>query len=82
MIKWLKSILGYGSVPEVIETVMAPQPTPKTKTKTVKKAAPKKKAPKVDFDSMKKNELLAYAKKNGIKANASMNKAALVKILK
>ena len=32
MIKWLKSILGYGSVPEVIETVMAPQPTPKTKT--------------------------------------------------
>ena len=80
MIKWLKSILGYGSVPEVIETVMAPQPTPKTNT--VKKAAPKKKAPKVDFDSMKKNELLAYAKKNGIKANASMNKAALVKILK
>ena len=31
---------------------------------------------------MKKNELLAYAKKNGIKANASMNKAALVKALK
>ena len=80
MIKWLTRILGYGSVPEVIETVMAPQPTPKTKT--VKKAEPKKTAPKVDFDSMKKNELLAYAKKNGIKANASMNKAALVKILK
>ena len=65
--------MGYGSVPDVIENVMAPTP---------KKAAPKKKAPKVDLASMSKKDLLAHAKKTGVKANASMNKAALIKILK
>jgi hypothetical protein len=45
--------------------------------KTTKKKTTKKKAA-VDLDSMKKNELLAHAKANGIKANASMNKAALI----
>jgi len=53
----------------------------------VKKAAPAKKpatkkAAKVDLDSMKKNELLAHAKANGVKANASMNKAALIEAIK
>jgi len=31
---------------------------------------------------MSKKDLLAHAKKNGIKANASMNKDALVKAIK
>jgi hypothetical protein len=54
--------------------------------KAVKAAAPAKKttkkAAKVDLDSMKKDELLAHAKANGIKANASMNKAALIDAIK
>lgn len=36
----------------------------------------------VDLNSMKKNELLAHAKASGIKANASMNKAALIEAIK
>jgi hypothetical protein len=42
-----------------------------------KKTTAKKKAT-VDLDSMKKDELLAYAKKNGVKANASMKKADIL----
>ena len=77
MIKWLKNLLGFGTVVNVVNEVFPEIPEePKPIKKVVKKAS------KVDFDSMKKNELLAYAKKNGIKANASMNKAALIKILK
>lgn len=49
--------------------------------KATKKAATKKVA-KVDLDAMKKDELLAHAKANGIKANASMNKAALITAIK
>ena len=79
MINWIKKILGIGpSVPAAVEIVAkAVEATP-----TPKKVIKPKKAKKVDLNSMKKNELLAYAKKNGIKANASMNKAALVKALK
>lgn len=85
MIKWIKKILGIGpSVPAATKIVN--KAIKKTVTKNSVGHAPKKpKKPsvsKVDFNSMKKNELLAYAKKNGIKANASMNKAALVKALK
>lgn len=46
-----------------------------------KKAATKKTA-KVDLDSMKKDELLAHAKANGIKANASMSKGAILDAIK
>jgi len=52
----------------------------KTKKQTKKTAT--KKTAKVDLDSMKKNELLDHAKANGIKANASMNKAALIDAIK
>jgi hypothetical protein len=51
------------------------------KKKTTKKTATKKTA-KVDLDSMSKNELLAHAKANGVKANASMNKAAILEAIK
>ena len=75
--------MGYGSVPDVIENVMAPTPKKAAPKKAApKKKAPKKKAPKVDLASMSKKDLLAHAKKTGVKANASMNKAALIKILK
>jgi hypothetical protein len=43
--------------------------------KAVKKTATKKTA---DLSDMSKNDLLAHAKKNGIKANASMKKADIL----
>ena len=48
----------------------------------VAKKPAKKKAEKVDLDSMKKAELLAHAKAKGVKANASMNKDALIQAIK
>ena len=48
----------------------------------VAKKPAKKKAEKVDLDSMKKSELLAHAKAKGVKANASMNKDALIQAIK
>lgn len=57
--------------------VIKAAPAKKTATKkTTKKAA------KVDLDSMSKTELLAHAKANGIKSNASMNKAAILDAIK
>ena len=83
MINWLKSLFVGTSVPEVINEVAKaePKPAPTKKTETKKKSATKKSA-KDDLDGMSKKDLLAHAKKNGIKANASMNKAALVKAIK
>ena len=56
-------------------------PAKKTTKKTTKKA-PVKKAEKADLDSMSKNDLLAHAKANGIKANASMKKADILAAIK
>ena len=94
MLKWLKSIFGFEtpleptlkadkaeaekSVNDLADIAIAQKPAA---TKAPKKTASKK-AAKVDLDSMKKNELLAHAKANGIKANASMNKAALIDAIK
>ena len=85
MIKWLKSLFGFD-VPDTPVITQAPAPKAETKPAAIKakkttKTATKKTA-KVDLDSMKKDELLAHAKKNGIKANASMNKAALLEAIK
>jgi hypothetical protein len=87
MFKWLTNLFSSkGTVPEVINDVMKEEPKaepakPAAKPKTAKKKTTKK-AANVDLDSMKKNELLAHAKANGIKANASMNKAALIDAIK
>ena len=88
MFKWLKSLFG-SDVPDT--PVIAQAPAPKVEVKPEPKAKPKaaktkktatKKASKVDLDSMKKNELLAHAKANGIKANASMSKAKILAAIK
>ena len=85
MIKWIKSLFGFD-VPDTPVIAQAPAPKAETKPaaiktkKTTKKPATK--AAKVDIDNMSKKDLLAHAKKNGIKANASMNKDALVKAIK
>jgi len=60
----------------------APVAKVKPAKKTTKKKTTTKKAAKVDLSSMSKNELLAHAKKNGVKANASMNKAAILAAIK
>jgi hypothetical protein len=94
MIKWLKSILGYGSVPAVIEEVMAePTPAPKAKKKTSTKASTKKTSTKkattkkasskgCDFDKLNKTQLLKEAKQRGVKANASLSKSEILSRLK
>ena len=61
------------------------EPAPELKKSAPKKstAKPKKaKAEKVDIDNMSKKDLLAHAKKNGIKANASMNKGDILAAIK
>jgi hypothetical protein len=87
MLNWLKRTLGIApaSKPLVLEKPVAEKPAAKpkkTKTQkpktTTKKAAPKKKAAKVDLAAMKKDELLAHAKKSGVKVNASMKKADVI----
>lgn len=79
MFTWLTNLFKGTSVPEVINEIAKETPAP---TKTTTKKKPATKAAKIDLDSMKKNELLAHAKDKGIKANASMNKAALIKAIK
>lgn len=88
MIKWITRLFKGTSVPEVIETVMVPKPYvsggthPSAKKKvTTKKVAIKKAKKKVDISAMKKDELLAHAKKSGVKVNASMKKADIIKAI-
>jgi len=85
MIKWLKRIMGYGTVESVIETVMTtPEPYVSGGEHPAKKKATKKKATKkkaVDLSTMKKDELLVHAKKSGVKVNASMKKADIIKAI-
>ena len=95
MLTWLKNLFGsdYPETPvitqepvkeetksQVSKKVEQVKPIAKPKKQTKKPAT--KKTAKVDLDSMKKNELLDHAKANGIKANASMNKAALIDAIK
>ena len=86
MLNWFKRILGYGSVPAVIETVMAeptPKKTPAKKKATTKKASTKKKTTgSCDFDKLNKAQLLKEAKKRGVKANASLTKAEILSRVK
>ena len=74
---------------EVKVTERPPAPTkpkqakPVAKPKTqAKKPASKSKKATVDLDSMSKKELLAHAKANGIKANASLKKEDILKAIK
>jgi hypothetical protein len=92
MFKWLKKLFGTD-LPETV--IIADEPSvsvdePKVEqTKPVakpkaqaKKPATKKTATKANLDTMSKNDLLAHAKKNGIKANASMKKADILAAIK
>ena len=76
MLNWLKKILGVGpSVPAAIEAAIpAPEEKPKTKKKTTAKTC--------NFDKLTKTQLLKEAKHRGIKANASLSKAEILKRVK
>lgn len=78
MFKWLEKLLGFGSVPAVIETVLT---EPSSEAQKIVQKPTKKPQESVDLKSMKKAELLAHAKKVGIKANSSMNKGAIIKAI-
>ena len=75
MYAWLKKILGNN---EGLEPTIKQSEMVATSPKEKVKITVSEKVEKIDLDSMKKNELLAHAKANGVKANASMNKAALI----
>tara|TARA_B110000305_G_C19295091_1_gene566200 strand:- start:146 stop:454 length:309 start_codon:yes stop_codon:yes gene_type:complete len=85
MFKWLKRVMGYGTVESVIEMQFPSEPRKLDIEKTVtKKVSPKKVASKkkaVDLSTMKKDELLAHAKKSKVKVNASMKKADIIKAI-
>jgi len=94
MLTWLKKLFGSDmpSTPEIAKAAPAPvAKAPEVKaTETKAKAKPAKKAPAkkaqagkgADLDSMNKRDLLALAKEKGVKSNASMNKADIIKAIK
>jgi hypothetical protein len=97
MIKWLKSLFGFDTpdtpviAQEPVKTVApelkveTPAPVAKTKTQAKKPATKKKTATKAassDLDAMNKTQLLAEAKKRGVKANASLKKAEILEAIK
>ena len=91
MLTWLGKLLGITpadapSEPMPVPTpAPAPAPKPKAEKKpaAAKKPAAKKAAKKDDgLDVMNKRDLLALAKEKGVKANASMNKDAVIKAIR
>lgn len=79
MLTWLKRILGFAPVesrqePLVLTQEMRIEET----TEETPKATTTNKEAAVDLTSMKKNDLLAYAKKIGAKANAGMKKEDII----
>jgi len=79
MFTWLKNILGIGpSLPAAVEAV-----TPASEEKPKPKKSTKSKSAKTcDFDKLTKTQLLKEAKHRGIKANASLSKAEILKRVK
>ena len=86
MIKWLKNLLGFGTVVDVVNEIFPEDPAPVKKV--VKKASTKKTSTKkkssgsCDFDKLNKAQLLKEAKKRGVKANASLTKAEILSRVK
>ena len=96
MFKWLKSLFGSKQetleltpemrVEEPVEVPKVEQAKPVAKPKAqAKKPATKSKKSSgktCDFDKLTKKQLLAEAKHRGVKANASMSKAAILEKVK
>ena len=98
MFNWLKRLFGFDipDTPVIAQEpvkeepkahvgkVTKVEPAPELKSSPKKSTAkPKKaKAEKVDIDSMNKTQLLAEAKKRGVKANASLKKDEILERIK
>lgn len=82
MFNWFKKLFGS----DVPDTPVIAQATVVTEQAPVKKTASKKTSKKgsgkkCDFTKLTKPQLLAEAKHRGVKANASLSKAELIKRL-
>jgi hypothetical protein len=76
MFTWFKNFLGLNSKDEsVFVNQIENLETDISAVESVSNST-------VDLNSMKKPELLSYAKENGIKVNASMNKDAILNAIK
>lgn len=87
MFGWLKKLFGEDSAPTLEKPIVTPtvEAKSKPKTETKKKSATTGRKPAgktADVDAMTKPQLIEHAKKKGIKVNASMKKADLVKKIK
>jgi len=85
MFGWLKRLFGSEEVVKVAKSEPVQETKavePATPKKTTKKTKSKKGTGKCDFDKLTKTQLLAEAKHRGVKANASMKKADILKRLK
>jgi hypothetical protein len=84
MFQWLKNLFSDNSGPALERPVVTPtvDAAPKAKRSTAVAGKTKSKAAKTDLDAMTKPQLLEHAKKKGIKVNASLKKADLVKKIK
>lgn len=87
MFNWIKRLLGFTE-PERELLVLTDPIKYKDEAKIQERPArpaPTKKATKkqnIDLESMTKTQLLAEAKKRGIKANASLNKPDILERIK
>ena len=84
MFQWLKNLFNRAE-PTTLETPRTAPKTdavPKAKKSTAVTGKKKSKAAKTDLESMTKPQLLEHAKKKGIKVNASLKKADLIKKIK
>lgn len=80
MLNWFKNIFGIAPKREVLvlDEPVKPEPKPKAQKSAAKPKKKAQKSVKVDLAAMKKDELLAHAKSNGVKANASMSKQKII----
>lgn len=85
MLNWFKKLLGVTPVETKVEQplVLTEPVVEKTKKPTTEKTKSKKTNKKeiIDLSGLSKTQLLAEAKKRGIKANASLKKEELLQRL-
>jgi len=86
MFGWLKKLFGENNEPTLEKPVVTPtveaKSKPKTATKKKSATTGRKTTTTADLDAMSKTQLIEHAKKKGVKVNASMKKADLVKKIK
>jgi hypothetical protein len=85
MFGWLKKLFGDDNAPTLEKPIVTPTveaAKPKTKKKSTATTGRKTTSKSADLDAMSKTQLIEHAKKKGVKVNASMKKADLVKKIK